>query len=60
MPQARSGKVSRMRRLLTRADRSKKQSLNDLRDEINKIGLPDAALKPVPLLNNGHFPITHL
>ena len=40
-----------MRRLLTRADRSKKQALNDLRDEIDKIGLPYAALKPVTLLN---------
>lgn len=34
---------------MTRAERSKKQALNDLRDEIAQIGLPAAALKPVPL-----------
>ena len=40
-----------MKRLMTRAPRSKKQALNDLRDEIAQIGLPAAALKPVPLTN---------
>ena len=36
---------------MTRAERSKKQALNDLRDEIAQLGLPAAALKPVPLTN---------
>lgn len=41
-------KVGRMRRLLTRAKSSKKKQLEEFRQEIAELGLPEAALQPDP------------